>query len=156
MSTWTDKLPYPANYVPPLLSDTWKRYESKERPVARGKDGFPIFAGNPRRAEHVLINAFLQETWNLLEVNLAPKNYKSGRAILELDDAAKVRAMVAILERFPWFWKTGVRQAAFFSGGPRGYSYNEPFGRLYLGYLLAALLREMPNVPPVEFTQLLK
>src|SRR5690242_18235787 len=126
MSTWTDKEPYPAKFVPRLLADTWNRYQAKEKPVSVGKDRFPIFAGNPYRAEHLLISKFLAETWSLLEWNLDPKNYASGRAILELEDPAKGRVIMALVERYPWLWKICVRPAAFFSGGPKGYSYNLP------------------------------
>ena len=156
MSAWTDKPPYPANFVPALTADTWNRYQAKEKPVACGVDGFPIFAGNQWRAEHLSINEFLEETWTLMEFDLDPKNYGSGRAILEKNDERKVRALMAVLERYPWFWKTGIRRAEpIFEGGRPGYAYSEPIGRLYLGYLAAALLRGISKISAEDFAQVL-
>jgi hypothetical protein len=155
MSTWTDKEPYPEKFVPSLLADTWNRYQAKEKPAATGKDRFPVFAGNPLRAEHQLINKFLAETWSLLDWNLDPKKYASGRTILNLDEDAKVRTIMALVERYPWLWKVCVRESACFSGGPRGYSYNIPLGRMYIGALLKALLRNVTKVPPEQFAKIL-
>jgi hypothetical protein len=155
MSTWTDKEPYPANFVPPLLADTWNRYQAKEKPASTGKDRFPVFAGNPLRAEHQLINKYLAETWSLPDWNLDPKNYATGRAILNLDEDTKVRVIMALVERYPWLWKVCVRQSAFFSGGPKGYSYNIPLGRMYIGELIKALLRNVTKIPPEQFAKIL-
>ncbi len=149
MSTWTSTEPYPSGFVPALLTETWKRHLAKQKPAESGPDGFPIYADNPRRAEHALLTAFIAETWKSEDFKLEAKDFPSGRAILNLDKPAKTRVILAIAERYPWFWKTAVEIANL--GDLRGFRVPDCAWRWKLGRLLTALMRSPPPFSVEEF-----
>jgi len=146
MSTFTDSEPYPQKFVPPLLADTWRRFEKGEKPAEEGPDGFPIYAEHPCRAEHSLLSQFIRETQKLIYTEVNPEKFSSGRIILALKDAEKIRVVFASLERLPWFWKTGVKNTTSMFG--KGWSYDDPLYRWNIKPVLATLLRK-----PLPFTE---
>jgi hypothetical protein len=141
MATFTTTEPYPEKHVPALLADTWKLFQAGAKPQHTGPDGFPVFDSNPTCAEHKLLSAFIQETKDCLYTEIQPEKLATGRAILELDDAAKVRAVFAAVERVPWFWKTGVKKVKHGWFG-KGWEYDDPLYRWNLQPLVTALLRQ--------------
>jgi hypothetical protein len=140
MGTFTTTEPYPEKYVPTLLAETWKRYLRGEPAAHIGPDGFPVYAGNPALREHELLSAFIQETQDGLHTGVRPDKFAAGSAILALDDTAKVRVLFAVIERIPWFWKTGVKKTRNGWFG-KGWEYDCPLWRWNLKSLLDALLR---------------
>jgi len=146
--------PYPAGFVPALMAETWKRHQANEKPAACGNDGFPIYATNPRHAEHCLITDFIEQCRDSRDFNLSGKDVRAaGSRILELAPDAKVRAILAILERLPWTWKTCVKRIA--NGSMVSYRYEPPPWPWKLQRLLTALLRYPPPFKAKDFSDLL-
>ncbi|HEV2329820.1 MAG TPA: DUF4132 domain-containing protein [Verrucomicrobiae bacterium] len=156
MESWTNEEPYPAGFVPALMAETWKRHQANEKPAACGYDGFPIYATNPRHAEHRLITDFIEQCRDGRDFNLSGKDVEAaGRQILELGPEAKVRAILAILERLPWSWKTGVTKRHLRALNRMAYHYENPDWRWKLEQLLTALLRSPPAFRAKDFSDLL-
>ena len=154
MGTFTTTEPYPKDFVPQLLTDTWRRHQAGEKPGEVGPDGFPVYPENPLRAEHSLLSKFIDETREQIFTEIVPKNFASGREILALEDAARVRVVFASLQRLPWFWKTGVRQTRNGWFG-KGWEYDDPLFRWNLQPLMAAILRSPVPFTPDEFGSLM-
>jgi len=154
MGTFTTTEPYPKDFVPQLLKDTWRRHQAGEKPCEIGPDGFPVYPENRLRAEHSLLSKFIDETRERIFTEIVPKNFPSGREILALEDAAKVRMVFASLQRLPWFWKTGVRQTRNGWFG-KGWEYDDPLFRWNLQPLMAAILRSPLPFTPEEFATLM-
>lgn len=142
--TFTTTEPYPEKHVPPLLAETWRRYQNGETPAHTGPDGFPVYPDNPQRAEHELLSSFIRETHSEFYSEAKPEKVSAGRTVLALDDAAQIRFVFAAVERFPWFWKTGVKKVKTGWFG-KGWEYSDPPWRWNLKPLLASLLRR--NLP---------
>ena len=148
MGTFTTTEPYPKDFVPQLLRDTWRRHLAGEKPAAFGPDGFPIYADQPWHAEHARLSDYIKEASRKSHEAVVPDEL--GRIILELDADAKLRLAFATLERLPWFWKTGVREAKRL-GILKGWEYEEPPWRWTLGPLLVAVLRGARPFTPEQF-----
>lgn len=152
--TTTTTEPYPQNFVPPLLANTWKRYQRGEQPAEVGMDGFPIYADHPLRLELSLLDAFFRETEKLLYTHVKPEKFPSGRAILALDGNGKARMVLAALERLPWFWKTAVKQVKSGLFG-KAWQYRDQSWRENAKPLLASLLRTAPSFTEYQFHALI-
>lgn len=153
--TSTTTEPYPQDFIPALLADTWKRFQQGEKPAQTGLDGFPIYASHPCYTEHLLLDAYLRETQEVYSFRLKLENHPSSRDILALEAAGKVRFVLATLERMPWFWKTCVQQ---FKVGQevKAWKYEEPMWRYNARPLLAALLRSVLPFTEAQFVSVVR
>lgn len=146
----TTSEPYPRNFIPALLADTWKRFERGEKPPQVGLEGFPIYADHPLHAEHLLLDAYFRDTQKLVGSQVKLEKFLSSREILTLDEAGKARFILAALERLPWFWKTGIQQVKSGLFG-KTWQYSPPLWRENVKPLFNALLRSGPPFTEPQF-----
>jgi len=113
-----------------LLKDTWDRFKAGQKPMSSGPDGFPIYAENPNHAEHELLSAFIRKFIKrpgLGFISFDPCKTDEARNILASPPAARARFILAVMERFPWFWKANIKESTSFLGIEiKGWSYREP------------------------------
>lgn len=137
--------PYPRDFVPTFLKDTWDRFKAGQEPLSKGPDSFPIYAENPNRAEHELLSAFIRKTARRPGLGFLtddPCKSEAARDILALPAAARAKFMLAVFERIPWFWKTGIKEGESFLGiKMRGWSYSVPDWHEEIGRLLELMYR---------------
>jgi hypothetical protein len=96
---------YPARQVPAFLAAAWAGHTSKRKPEAVGADDFPVFADDPLREWHLIINRFLEETGEEHGWMVAPSEQPSGKKLLAGDARWRGRAILAAASRVVWAWK---------------------------------------------------
>ncbi len=99
---------YPAHLVPAVLATAWAGHKSGRKPETAGPDNFPVFADDPLKPLHLLINRFLEEISQQHAWMIDPSKQPSGKKLLAGDARWRGQAILAAAARVVWFWKAPI------------------------------------------------
>jgi hypothetical protein len=140
MGTLTSNRPVPEDFAPPQLGHVLSRQGQKVEPESTGCDRFPIFADDPLRASHALLDAYLRAAADRDAHKLKPAELPAGRAILETAAAQWPGHLRAVIARVLYYWTWCVEPPKRL-GKLRMWQYRDDGKRWALRPLVPALLR---------------
>src|SRR5262245_39512127 len=112
MGTLSSTRPVPENYNPKLVRDLVARVKRKEKPQKTcASDGFPVYADDPLRESHLLLEDYFREAGRAKEPWRAkPAGLKTGRAILDTPTEQWPAHLRAGLARTLYWWTHSVKE----------------------------------------------
>jgi hypothetical protein len=97
---------YPAGHVPSLVAVAWTAHKADRLAECTGQDGFPVYADDPLRPSHLLLNEYLVEAKEINEWMIDPDKLPAGAKLLAGDPRIRGQAILAAAARIVWHWKT--------------------------------------------------
>jgi hypothetical protein len=97
---------YPETLVPALVAIPWAGHKSNREPESRGPDNFPIYADDPLRSFHLLLNDYIsaarkRESWLTNPMTLPP-----GARLMAGTPRERSQTILSAAARVLWHCKT--------------------------------------------------
>src|SRR5689334_14376528 len=99
----TSSRPFPEDLEPTALRFVLDKRKSKAKPEQVTFDKFPIYADDPLRESHLLLDTYLREAGKGA-YDVKPAKLASGKALLELPADGRGTLARAILARLLHYW----------------------------------------------------
>jgi hypothetical protein len=99
----TSSRPFPEDLEPTALRFVLARSKAKAKPEKMTFDNFPLYADDPLRESHLLLDAYLREAGKGA-YDVKPAKLASGKALLDLPADARGTLARAILARLLHYW----------------------------------------------------
>ena len=156
MATITSNRPVPLDYNPPQIRHVVARLADGEKPQRVTYDEFPLYADDPLRDSHALLDAYFKEAGcGLAAWDAKPDTLAAGRAILATPKDQWGAHLRAALTRILFYWTHCVEEEKHgVWEGATMWRYDDDGRRNALRELVPALLRGDPPLTEAEMAEI--